>query len=481
MGEHLQSQEMYNHKIHCPCLTARIQTGDWVINISDPIIFDGGTINELTLEVGFAAVNNFPLADWGFPTIPGNPNTCPAAPTVCVYQTQPPTPNPQVGTNEYTLRNFDGCGDATLSYVDTEAPDMCADINNVITRVWTVVDESGNTSTCTQTISLTNIGLSELTLPPDWDGIDDGDPWGFEPYLNCDNACPASGLSLLNWNTLPNGYPSPDPYLDQWGAVRCHGTGRPGGGCGNFNSTYWDHKIEICYGTYKIVRHWIISDWCTGELVEHNQVIEVKDSEAPVVVCPPDVTLGVTGHDCDLDLYELQMPTGSDNCSHVYFTPSVPAGVDLLPVDDNNDHIIDRYFVLNVPIGWYTITWTADDGCGNTSTCDQILHVEDLTPPYAVCESYRQAALSTDGFVKIFADAFDDGSNDNCSDIYFKVLRMDDNNAQLGNPHGSSLPWIPGTPPPAAFSCGGVHGDDFIPVVNRFYDVWFRRLGKILL
>jgi len=71
--------------------------------------------------------------------------------------------------------------------------------------------------------------------------------------------------------------------------VKCFGTGEPSGvNCGDIQHTFTDIRINVCAtgpsdGCYKILRKWTILDWCTGEVLEHNQIIKVEDTEGPAI------------------------------------------------------------------------------------------------------------------------------------------------------------------------------------------------------
>lgn len=112
---------------------------------------------------------------------------------------------------------------------------------------WT--DAYGNSSTCIQELKFLQQTLQYLQLPSDYDGID-------APAFQC-----ANGV-----------YPSPDWIVSQglqaWPLI----AGMPIG-C-NISADYDDDKIPVCDGTYKVRREWSIIDWCTGNVIVHNQIIK---------------------------------------------------------------------------------------------------------------------------------------------------------------------------------------------------------------
>src|SRR6185295_4320259 len=90
------------------------------------------------------------------------------------------------------------------------------------------------------------------------------------------------------------------------------------------------------------------TDAC-GNVSTCTQTITVNDQTGPVIVCPVDRQLSC----CDAtDPGHMGTATATDNCGGV---PTITYS------DVVNSGGIDR-------------TWTATDGCGNSSTCVQHLH-----------------------------------------------------------------------------------------------------------
>ena len=107
-----------------------------------------------------------------------------------------------------------------------------------------------------------------------------------------------------------------------------------------------------------IFRTWTAQDTC-GNIAECQQVITVRDTSAPTLVCPPDLTVG-----CDTPLTDLTIfgiPDTSDNC----------LGITLI-----QDTIIDLD-LCNV--GSITRIFIARDSVGNSTMCEQIITVIPLT------------------------------------------------------------------------------------------------------
>lgn len=65
------------------------------------------------------------------------------------------------------------------------------------------------------------------------------------------------------------------------------------------------------------------------------------------------------------------------------------------------------------PIGTTTVTCTGVDGSGNTASCSFTVTVEDNVPPVANCQDYT-ASITTSGTVEITVADIDNESTDNC-------------------------------------------------------------------
>src|SRR5690606_11589911 len=66
------------------------------------------------------------------------------------------------------------------------------------------------------------------------------------------------------------------------------------------------------------------------------------------------------------------------------------------------------------PIGVTTITFTATDSNGNTSSCDFTITVVDNQAPLAVCQDIT-IELDANGLATINPEDLDGGSTDNCA------------------------------------------------------------------
>ena len=402
------------------------------------------------------------------------------------------------------------CGTYTLTFVD-EVDDLGCDdrrgYGQVILRTWKATDESGNMATCEQEIAVLLGSIDSVDYPLDRDDIEapalecdekyDADkdislhilnfPYCVDGYL-LDSAhwvstggTPLGGdLSgerqpkILGWNCIQTGpyagHPAPgnimyDPHPQWqlsgvcWGPnerIKWEGTGYPSGvECSNINYTFTDTRLDISdpdcdagdVGCYKILRKWVILDWCTGEVEEEFQVIKVLDKEGPEITYPDEIEVGMSSGDC-YGIWNVTPPWITDNCSEeVHYEVLTNAGTIL-----GNETI--GFTVINLPAGEHYAEIRAYDCCGQVSIHEIRLIVEDNVPPVAVCDDRTIISLTgnpANGFdqTKLCAESLDNGSYDNCAEVHFKVIRMD---ALLGTANGSFAD--------NTEECGGADGDD---------------------
>ncbi len=383
--------------------------GTWTMNVSDNVAGDNGTLNHCTLFIQASAIP----ATYA-PMITDNCKTFPV-----------PYMAPMVTYNDNIVDN--GCNGA------------------VISRTWVAKDQSNNSASCTQTITLTPAVLGDVTLPDDYDNID---------------------LPALDCSDLAGNYPYPDVIDAVTGTVSSPNIN--GAGAGDYCHIAWNYVdlvIDVCDGTYKIKRTWTIIDWCTGTGFDYVQLIKVLDSTGPQIdvdadvntpgLQVPNVLQNVPTVILTTDYYQCCSKNDapalivSDDCSSVISAKvSTPIG-NLNGVITNLGTWPVTYQVtfpnngaLCFPLGTHVFTYTVKDDCGNTSTKTQRVIVRDWTPPVALCQEFTTVAVGTDdpydcypadgkltadnqgGIVWVPATAFNDGSYDNCGNIALTVRRM---------------------------------------------------------
>lgn len=307
----------------------------------------------------------------------------------------------KIGNQKYELKNFDGCSDVILTYVDEEENYHCStDFYKRVARTWTASDKFDNTTTCTEYIYFTRTFVDDVVFPKNYDGID------YSP-LKC----------TTNFPQLPNGMP--DPSF----------TGTPiSGVCGHLAIEYVDLPQQICEGTIKLVRKWKVFDPCTNQNKVHNQIIKIVDDIKPFFYCPPDFTFKIKDNTCTTDV-QLPIPTDVTDCSSVTFSAKYNKLDDTGNIDGP---VIDIYpingqFHLNNLVeGRYKVEYFAHDDCGNTNSCSFYVTVKDQYAPVALCSSNSAVSLDLEGIAVVPVTTFDGGSFDNCSEVSLVGKRVND-------------------------------------------------------
>ena len=285
------------------------------------------------------------------------------------------------------IDNCDLVDNTALRYFDLSTELNCGTIYNGvevrtrITRSWTILDNSGNVGTCTQNIYLAKENLQDIVFPPN--RFD-------ESAISCTN-------DAINDVTLTG-----EPMLDGQPV-------RTGGGCNLFVS-FQDQFEAVCPpASYMIIRRWEVTDVCAADVRVGIQTILVVDNDAPIITCPDSFSITSNLANCGATVI-LPQATATDSCSDFTIQPSWEFGTGYGPFS-------------NVPVGVHTITYTAIDQCGNSSTCTTKVAVIDNVQPIAICRNELHIALTNDGFAEVNAAVFDGGSRDNCGVVRWEVAR----------------------------------------------------------
>ncbi|RLD21222.1 MAG: hypothetical protein DRI69_04680 [Bacteroidetes bacterium] len=343
------------------------QVGGWyTVTITDP-------------ETGSACWSTIHVEDKFAPVL-----TCISVVLPCSADTDPVYVDydPEIAL-PYAPIAYDACGPFDLDYSDDVSGEECTNI--IIERTWTATDASGNSSTCVQILTIVPLDLDDLEMPVAYIGECGG---SIDP-------------SVTGWPEI-GGIPISD------------------GNVCNVFVTWEDQPLPDCGGGVKIVRHWQVFDWCEQEVVNGAQVVKLLDNAGPVLTCPEDITTSTDTWTCYADV-NLSAPTAIDACGTDFtLVPTASQGT-----------IVDfggYYRVDDIPLGETVITWTAEDDCGNTSTCAYTITVIDAIPPVPLCDLHTIVSLTNDpidyGLTKVAAEVFDDGSYDNCGPVTFEVRRM---------------------------------------------------------
>ena len=290
----------------------------------------------------------------------------------------------------------DLCGSAfTLTSTDIITPGNCAGSYSA-KRLWTATDGCGNSSTASQTItvrdivapviaplpapSIINCPASPIFAVPvvtDACGsaytLTSSDlitPWVCTQSFTikktwvatdgCGNSSSASQIITVQDITPPVISALPAPSTINCPATPVFTVPTATDACGSVSLTFVNITTSgACTGSYSVKRTWTASDAC-GNFSTASQIINVQDITAPVIAALP----APTTINCPASPVFTQA-TATDACG---------SAINLTHADVTTS---------GACAGSYSVkrTWTATDGCGNSSSASQTINVQDITAP----------------------------------------------------------------------------------------------------
>lgn len=295
----------------------------------------------------------------------------------------------------------DNCSlDVTMSFdgeFRTDGP--CAD-TYILQRRWTATDVCGNQQTALQVIHVrdlippvfttvpVNTTVSCAAVPPvstpvASDNCDADVDISFDSEIRVDGACPDSYQLRRQWTATDNcGNTSsveqlitvqdvtppvftsvPMSLTSSCAAVPAVGVPTATDDCDGAVTIVFDGETRTdgaCPGNYILNRQWTATDNC-GNTVSTVQIITVEDNTPPAFsFVPASATV-----DCDA-VPAVANPIATDNC-----TASVTINYNGEIRTDGP--CLDTYILKR--------RWTAVDNCGNTTTAEQVLTVQDIKSP----------------------------------------------------------------------------------------------------
>ena len=271
----------------------------------------------------------------------------------------------------------DNCdANPTLTHFDNFIDYNCtnADYLSTIERTFIATDNLGNSNSCVQTINIVRPDISGLTFPAD------------------------ITISCTDGDTDPSNTGGPS-VADMLSGTAC-----------NFIVYSEDTVTPVCTGSTKIIRRWFVTDWCTGDEESNTQIIVIEDKSGPDISCPMDLVFSANESTCDATV-TLPIVNATDSCSNVVsVVPSWEFGSGNVTYE-------------NVPLGEYIVVYTAEDDCGNTSTCASTVSIVDDVIPVAICDLTTTVGIGEDQTSMICADDLDSGSYDNC-ELSSRAVRL---------------------------------------------------------
>ena len=271
--------------------------------------------------------------------------------------------------------SFDNCG-ITSYLINGNSVETfnCTNVNTVNLVVLTVIDNYGNQSFCTDTVTVVDATAPQVQCS--------GAPVDF--YLNASGfvtvdpqqlATATDSCSVVNW--LINGLP--DSTFD----------------CSQINIT---HFVEIR-----------VED-PSGNFATCNAFLNVIDSTPPVSnACQSNLTIA-------LDSFGLNTLTGAD----ISFFPTDNCSiVDTLINGQTSITYTCDSAALQQPL---TAVLTLTDPSGNQSTCVTSINLVDNISPVALCnDTLFNVQLNNQGIVTVLPSTINNGSYDACSPLTYLI------------------------------------------------------------
>jgi hypothetical protein len=244
----------------------------------------------------------------------------------------------------------DNCGVLTVT---NDAPAQFQKGDTTV--IWTVVDNSGNTATATQIVTVKDHELPTITAPA-----------ALADVSTDSGKCYATSVNL--------------------GAPQTHDN------CAVLTATN-DAPAQFQKGDTTVT--WTVVD-TSGNIATATQVVTVKDHELPTITAPAALAdVHTEAGQCYATNVSLGTPTTADNCGVAIVTNNAPA---------------------QFAKGDTTVIWTVVDTSGNIATATQLVTVQDHEPP-TITAPAALADVHTDAG-QCFATSVNLGvpsaTNDNC-------------------------------------------------------------------
>jgi hypothetical protein len=193
------------------------------------------------------------------------------------------------------------------------------------TVTWTVLDIHGNSTSCTQIVTVTDNQAPSITCAATVNAFADA------------GQCFATGIVLMSPVTSDN--------------------------CGVDTVT---NNAPATYPVGSTTVTWTVMD-VNGNTATCTQVVNVTDDQLPTISCPASVSVDADLNECFASNVTLDTPVTGDNCGVSSVTNNAPS---------------------TFPLGNTTVTWTVVDVNGNTATCTQTVSVGDAQAPvFTLCPS----------------------------------------------------------------------------------------------
>ncbi len=397
-------------------------------------VFAGGSDACGAITPLSVAPNSFTCANIGNNTVTlttangvGHTSTCQA--TVSISDVTVPTI--QCPSNISVTNSLNNCGTSIIVPLPV-ATDNCTTItlSNNVTGVpsasgfyvvgvrtvnFTATDISGNTATCTFTVTVTDTQAPTITCPSNVSvnasGCTQAITWS--PPSASDNCAIGSVNSnftsgaVFNLGTSTVTYTATDIWsntatcsftvsladvtpptmtcpanLNQTTTVNCTAivnwtSPTPQDNCSTVNISNVSHPSGSSFNAGTTTVTYTAADsW--GNTTTCSFTVTITDAQPPIIECPEDRTISTSPTTCNAAVL-ITPPQASDNCSSVSLTNNYT----------NAPNASSIY-----PLGTTVVTYSASDVAGNTVSCSFTITVVDLQPPIVQCPANITQNLS---------------------------------------------------------------------------------------
>ncbi|NND06126.1 MAG: PKD domain-containing protein, partial [Saprospiraceae bacterium] len=227
-----------------------------------------------------------------------------------------------------------GCDVTATDLTALTPPDSCGGVDTV----WYVaIDDCGTADSCMRIFTVPTPDAVDIECPGPLSAVCDVSE--HPPYADWNAFVAAGGTAFGNCAIVPSSFQLLREISDS----------------------------TLCAET--VTRTYYLEDMC-GNADSCIQVITINDVTPPSIVCPPNITTECSIGEIDtltLANFELLGGTFSDNC-----------GVDTL-------RLVSEISDGNTCPETITRTYEVADVCGNVATCQQLIIIDDVTPPTITC------------------------------------------------------------------------------------------------
>ena len=153
------------------------------------------------------------------------------------------------------------------------------------------------------------------------------------------------------------------------------------------------------------------ADWGDYSSLSYVQILEVRDTEAPVVSVA-EVEECIIGNDCTGEKTFTVSATDCSEDATNYLTYTWELFENNISIDKGTGNSFTNSVKAGIP---YRVEWLVNDQCGNTTWEAPTYLFKDCKPPTPYCISGLAIPLMDTGEVAIWGNDFNVGSFDNCT------------------------------------------------------------------